>query len=78
MSTLNELVIEQLGLDSGIKITLESSFVEDLGADSLDLVQLMLALEEKFGIEIDDKTAETLITVGDVLDYLREKGFEVG
>jgi acyl carrier protein len=53
-------------------ITLESSFVDDLGADSLDIVELIMALEEEFDIEIPDEDAEKIQTVGDVVDYIKE------
>ena len=53
-------------------ITLESAFIDDLGADSLDLVELIMALEEEFGIEIPDGDAEKVVTVGDVVSYIKE------
>lgn len=71
LDELRELVIEHLGLDPGARITLESSFTKDLGADSLDLVELIFALEKKFKIEISDEDAGNLITVQDAVDYLR-------
>ena len=71
LDELRELVIEHLGLDRGVKITLESSFTKDLGADSLDLVELILALEERYKIEIPDEDADNLITVQDAVDYLK-------
>ena len=74
---LRDLVIEDLGLDPGTKITPEDAFVEDLGADSLDLVELIMSLEERFNIEIPDEDAEKLVTVKDVLNYLREKGVKI-
>ncbi|HAA81323.1 MAG TPA: acyl carrier protein, partial [Thermoanaerobacter sp.] len=60
---------EQLGIDPE-EITMESSFIDDLGADSLDIVELIMALEEEFDIEIPDEDAEKIKTVGDVVEYL--------
>ena len=57
-------------------MTPEASFVNDLGADSLDTVELIMAFEEEFGAEIPDEDAEKLTTVGAVIDYLKEKGFD--
>jgi acyl carrier protein len=56
-------------------VTPEASFIEDLGADSLDTVELVMAFEEEFGAEIPDEDAEKLTTVGAVINYLKEKGF---
>lgn len=67
---VQEKVAEQLSIDSD-DITMESSFIEDLGADSLDIVELLMALEEEFDIEIPDEEAEKLVTVGDVVDYIK-------
>ena len=66
-----EIVAEQLGVDKE-KITPETSFVNDLGADSLDTVELVMALEEEFGHEIPDEEAEKLQSVGDVIKYIEE------
>ena len=55
-----------------ITVTEEASFIDDLGADSLDLVELIMALEEEFDIEIPDTDAEKVVTVGDVVDYIKE------
>ncbi|HET6677073.1 MAG TPA: acyl carrier protein [Nitrospira sp.] len=63
---------EQLGVEED-EVTSEASFVEDLGADSLDTVELVMALEEEFGIEIPDEDAEKILTVGKALDYIKEK-----
>ena len=65
---VQEKVAEQLGIDAE-EVLLESSFIDDLGADSLDIVELLMALEEEFDIEIPDEEAEKLVTVGDVVDY---------
>ena len=67
-----ELIVEQLDADSN-SISLEDSFMDDLGADSLDTVELIMAFEEEFGIEIPDEDAENIRTVGDVLKYLEDK-----
>ena len=68
---VKEIIVEQLGTPEA-SITMESSFLDDLGADSLDLVELIMALEEEFGIEIPDSDAEKVVTVGDVVDYIKE------
>lgn len=68
---VKELIADQLGLQPD-DITPESSFVDDLGADSLDLVELLMAFSEEFDVEISDEEAETIETVEDVLEYLRE------
>lgn len=62
--------MEQLGVE-GDEITLESSFIDDLGADSLDIVELIMALEEEFDLEIPDSEAEKISTVGDVIEYIK-------
>ena len=69
---VKEIIVEQLGVDEG-QITKESSFIDDLGADSLDTVELVMAFEEKFDIEIPDEDAEKMRTVGDAIDYLDQK-----
>ena len=69
---VKEIIAEQLGVEKD-KITPEAKFVEDLGADSLDVVELIMAFEEEFGIEIPDEDAEKIQTVGDVIAYLKEK-----
>ncbi|MFT8314747.1 MAG: acyl carrier protein [Clostridium sp.] len=67
---VKDIIAEQLGLDAS-EITLESSFVDDLGADSLDIVELIMALEEEFDIEFPDEDAEKVATVGDVVEYIK-------
>ena len=74
-SKVKEIIINELGVEPE-KVSLEASFVEDLGADSLDTVELVMAFEEEFGIEIPDEDAEQLQTVGDAVRYLKEKGIE--
>lgn len=68
---VRKIVIEQLGVDAG-DVTLESSFVDDLGADSLDTVELVMALEEEFETEIPDEDAEKITTVQQAVDYINE------
>ena len=70
LEKLKHVIVEQLGVEES-EITLESSFIEDLGADSLDVVELIMALEEEFGIEIPDEDAEKILTVGDALNYIK-------
>ena len=76
MATVDErvkkIIAEQLGVEEE-EVTLEAHFVEDLGADSLDTVELVMALEEAFEIEIPDEDAEKILTVGKALDYVKEK-----
>jgi acyl carrier protein len=67
-----DIVVEQLGVDKA-DVTLEKSFVEDLNADSLDLTELIMTFEEKFGCEIAEEEAEKLKTVGDVVNYIQMK-----
>ena len=68
---VKEIVVEQLGAEAS-EVQLESTFVDDLGADSLDIVELIMAFEDKFGIEIPDEKAEKIKTVKDVVDYVDE------
>lgn len=69
------IIEEQLSLD-GVEITLESNFKEDLGADSLDLFELVMAFEEEYGVEIPSEDLEQITTVGAVIEYLKSKGVE--
>ncbi len=71
-SKVKEIIVENLGVDSE-KVTRDASFVEDLGADSLDTVELVMAFEEEFDIEIPDEDAEKLTTVGEAITYLENK-----
>ena len=66
---VKDIIINELGVEAE-KVTREASFVEDLGADSLDTVELVMAFEEEFGMEIPDEEAEKLQTVGDAIDYI--------
>lgn len=70
---VKEIIVEKLGVNAE-QVTPTASFTEDLGADSLDQVELVMAFEEEFGAEIPDTEAEKLTTVGAVLSYLKEKG----
>jgi acyl carrier protein len=74
---VKDIIVEQLGVTAD-QVTQEASFIEDLGADSLDTVELVMAFEEEFGAEIPDEDAEKLTTVGAVVSYLKEKGFGEG
>ncbi|HHT71330.1 MAG: acyl carrier protein [bacterium] len=67
---VKEIIVDQLGVDEDT-VTMEASFVDDLGADSLDIVELVMALEEDFGIEIPDEDAEKIVTVGDAVEYIK-------
>ena len=69
---ITEIIVEQLGVKPE-EVTAEASFIDDLGADSLDTVELVMALEEEFGIEIPDEDAEKIQTVGDAIKYITEK-----
>ena len=66
-----DIIVEQLGVDAA-DVTVDKSFVEDLNADSLDLTELIMTLEEKFSLEISETEAEKLKTVGDVVKYIEE------
>lgn len=70
---VKEVIVEQLGVDPE-RVKPEASFIDDLGADSLDIVELVMAMEEEFSIEIPDEDAEKLKTVQDVASYLQSKG----
>ncbi|WP_419770659.1 MAG: acyl carrier protein [Candidatus Marinarcus sp.] len=69
LDDVKEVVVEQLDCDPA-EVKEESKFIEDLGADSLDVVELVMALEEKFDIEIPDEDAEKILTVGDAINYV--------
>ena len=72
---VKELVVEQLGV-SPDEVTPEAKFIEDLGADSLDTVELVMAFEDHFGVEIPDEDAEKITTVGEAVSYLEKKKSE--
>jgi len=69
---IKEIIADQLGVEIE-KLREDANFVQDLGADSLDVVELVMAFEEEFGIEIPDEDAEKIRTVGDVINYLKER-----
>ena len=69
---IKEIIIDKLGIDDG-KITMDAKFIDDLGADSLDTVELIMQFEEEFGIEIPDEEAEGLLSVGQAVDYITNK-----
>jgi acyl carrier protein len=71
-SRVKEIITEQLGVD-GKEVTIDASFIDDLGADSLDTVELVMALEEEFDVEIPDEDAEKIISVGDAVNYIKGK-----
>ena len=68
---VKEIIVEQLGVAEN-SVNTEASFIDDLGADSLDIVELIMALEEEFDLEIPDSDAEKVVTVGDVVDYIKD------
>ena len=69
---VKKIVVEHLGIDES-KVTLDARFIDDLGADSLDTVELVMAFEEKFTIEISDDAAETILTVKNAIDFIKGK-----
>jgi acyl carrier protein len=69
---VKDIIVEQLGVNPE-QVTETASFIEDLGADSLDTVELVMAFEEEFGVEVPDEDAEKLQTVGNVVDYIEKK-----
>ena len=71
-ATVKKIVVDHLGVDEQ-KVTDESSFIDDLGADSLDTVELVMAFEEEFGSEISDNEAEKILTVGDAIKFIESK-----
>lgn len=69
---IKEIIAEQLGIDNADTITLDTSLIEDLEADSLDAVEVIMALEDEFGIEIPDEEAENFKTIGDISKFIEE------
>ncbi len=72
LDKVKEIVVDKLGVESD-KVTLEAKFIDDLGADSLDTVELIMQFEEEFGIEIPDEDAEKLLSVQEALDYISKQ-----
>ena len=68
---VKKVIVDQLGVSES-SVTMEASFIDELGADSLDIVEVVMALEEEFDIEIPDSDAEKVVTVGDVVEYIKE------
>ena len=68
---VKEIIVSQLGVDED-EVTLEASFVDDLGADSLDMVEFVMVLEEEFEIEVPETDADKIVTVGDAVEYIKE------
>lgn len=68
---IRDVIVEQLGIEDAELITMDTTFIDDLGADSLDIVELIMALEEEFDIEIPETEAEKISTVGDVVEYIK-------
>jgi len=74
---VKDIIVEQLGVNPE-QVTPQASFIEDLGADSLDIVELVMAFEEEFSVEVPDEDAEKLQTVGDVIKYIEERAKQGG
>ncbi len=72
---VKRIIVEQLGVDPD-EVTPNASFIDDLNADSLDLVELIMSLEDEFGKEIPDEDAEKIVTVQDAVDYIKDMGIE--
>ncbi len=68
---VKKIIVEQLGV-ADTSVTMEASFIDDLGADTLDIVELIMALEEEFDMEIPDEDAEKIVSVSDVVDYIKD------
>jgi acyl carrier protein len=71
LDRVKEVIVEQLGIDDLDTISMDTTFIDDLGADSLDIVELIMALEEEFDMEIPEAEAEKIITVSDVVEYIK-------
>lgn len=72
LDKIRPTIAEQLNVDES-KVTLEASFIDDLGADSLDMVELIMAIEEEFEFEVPEEDAENIVTVGDAINYIKSK-----
>ena len=75
LEKMREIIAEQLNCDEG-EINVDTSFKDDLGADSLDLFELVMAFEEEYGVEIPSEDLEKITTVGDIVEYMKSKGVE--
>jgi acyl carrier protein len=72
LETVTKIIVNQLGVDK-TAVAPEAKFIDDLGADSLDIVELLMAVEDQFGIEVPDEDAESMQTVGDIVRYIEER-----
>jgi acyl carrier protein len=72
LERVTKIVVDRLGVDES-QVTMEATFKDDLGADSLDVVELVMELEDEFGMEISDDEAEKIVTVGDAVNYIKSK-----
>ncbi len=72
---LKEIIVEQLGVEED-EVTMESSFIDDLGADSLDMVELIMAIEEEYEFEVPEEDAEKIATVADAVEYIKARAKE--
>jgi len=68
---VKDVIVEQLGIEDESSVTMTTTFIDDLGADSLDVVELIMALEEEFDMEIPEVEAEKIVSVGDVVEYIK-------
>ena len=68
---VKDVIVEQLGIEDESSVTMTTTFIDDLGADSLDVVELIMALEEEFELEIPEVEAEKIVSVGDVVEYIK-------
>ncbi len=68
---VRDIIVEQLGIEDESSVTMTTTFIDDLGADSLDVVELIMALEEEFELEIPEVEAEKIVSVGDVVEYIK-------
>lgn len=76
LEKISEMIADQLHVSPGVLITEDTSFKQDLRADSFELMELVMALEDEYGIKVEDEDLETFETVGDVLDYIRSQGID--
>lgn len=76
LEKISEMIADQLHVSPGVLITEDTSFKQDLRADSFELMELVMALEDEYGIKVEDEDLETFETVGDVLNYIRSQGID--